>query len=164
MPYGCDRPFVMDVGYQYSINFDDGHPRGAWSQEAPYVGSHWKFWSCFVAAYNEFREMGDPIPHGVYQDSISGNWFAESGSFLHPYDSNYSVQWATMRADTILDYCGGNAWDCARPGVTYYAYDGGFTCAESLIVVMFDERGPGPLVFGYEIFDDVPWDEYFACY
>jgi hypothetical protein len=42
IPYGCDRPFLMDFGSAYWTNIDDGH--WATSQGA----THWNFWECFI--------------------------------------------------------------------------------------------------------------------
>jgi hypothetical protein len=167
IPYGCDAPAVYDIGSQYWISFDDGDWAGAWWEETPAGPGHGTneiFWACFIPEYNSAVTMYDTIPAGYTWSSGANDWVPQSTSFLYSGDENFSVQWAMMRGETMLDYCGGNASECARGQLTYYADDGGFTCEESLVVVMWDLREPGwGLVFGYEIFDDVPWDEYFVC-
>jgi hypothetical protein len=74
------------------------------------------------------------------------------------------MQLHLMRGDTTLGYCSGNVYDCGRNNIYLSAY-GPVTCEESLIAVLWDLRPPhyGALAFGYEIFEDVPWDEYDTC-
>ena len=151
---------MQDIGNQYFLFLDDY----SWKFPDATV-HHANFWACWIPEFNAEAAYYDAVPHPVDTVNVLPlELEAAEGSILNSYDGNFNLQWGLMRGDTLLGYCSGNARACGHGH--YYVNEPDFTCQESLIVTLWDNRYPPEgvhLLFGYEIFEDVPWDEYGAC-
>lgn len=134
-----------------------------WDDEIPHgcPGPSVEFWGLNheirIDGHDGFFECWVPEHNSAQGDSISYS------SLIHPSNWHFNLQWGYFRGDTLLDYCNWNTYYCGMQ--TEYVSNAYYTCEESLLVVLWDERPPGsgPLLFGYEIFDGIPWEEYYPC-
>jgi len=147
-PYGCEIEHVLFMGTAWRVLLDD------WVDH-----SQPNLWKCWVEGYNE--ENAPPADSIALGDDDGST----VGSLRYHADEEFYLWWGLYRGESLLGYCAGNVYDCGGYWGDEKIFDGYWTCEESLVVVLWDHRNlpAAPLLFWFEQFDDVPWDEYGTC-